>query len=500
MKHTDPYHFGYSTLDGEIAQIFIKLYRSKGIPPGLAWCAVTICLMLLAMAAGPAQSREQNSAETRKAGLETCLNEALENNRRRPASRYALEMAEAQHRQALSGYWPQVTAQGSFSRLDEAVNFAYPEMSITLPPAMGGMGITMPEQEIEILNEKSYSALVEANWLLYDGGMRKGFREQTGGLVDMMKQEVRRTDLQIIDSVKRFYWGAVLAKKLHRVGLDTLARMNVTLSLTETMYKQGSGRVKKTDWLSNKVMVETLKSMVALLEKNEEAAKAALANTMGLPWNKSIEPEDIDLPFSPFDIDLAKVVENAYQFNPDWSKVEAGLKAAEGALKTARSGYHPKLALTGDLHKWWPDRDGGLATSDNKEGWTFGIGMQMALFNGRLTKNKIAAARAAIAKIKEEQLLLKEGLGLQVRDTLLSLEAAQKACSASENAMTAATENRGLNVRAYQCELVETDDVVQAQLMEALMTAQHYKARYDHVALLSRLDLVVGTEVVKRIE
>ena len=75
--------------------------------------------------------------------------------------------------------------------------------------------------------------------------MRKGYLEQTQGLVEMMKQDVRRTDLEIIDSVKRFYWGAVLAKKLHQVGLDTLSRMNATLNLTETMYKEGSGRVKK---------------------------------------------------------------------------------------------------------------------------------------------------------------------------------------------------------------------------------------------------------------
>jgi hypothetical protein len=35
--------------------------------------------------------------------------------------------------------------------------------------------------------------------------------------------------------------------------------------------------------------------------------------------------------------------------------------------------------------------------------------------------------------------------------------------------------------------------------MEALMMAQHYKARYDHVAWQSQLDLLVGTEVLKKL-
>ena len=35
--------------------------------------------------------------------------------------------------------------------------------------------------------------------------------------------------------------------------------------------------------------------------------------------------------------------------------------------------------------------------------------------------------------------------------------------------------------------------------MEALMSAQHYKARYDHLALQSQLNLLVGAEVLKRL-
>jgi outer membrane protein len=96
--------------------------------------------------------------------------------------------------------------------------------------------------------------------------MRKGLREQSGGWLEMAKQDSRRTDLELVDSVKRLYYGAVLARQLHRVGNDTLARMEATLSLTETMYQEGSGKVKKTDYLDNKVMVESLRSAVALLE------------------------------------------------------------------------------------------------------------------------------------------------------------------------------------------------------------------------------------------
>lgn len=465
------------------------------------------------------------NGSVRTLNLDQCLQEAMANSHRRPASKYAVMMAEAQHRQALAGYWPQIGAKGGYQRVDQSPNFLFPASSIQvpaqtlpLPPGFGlaivdpannvigslsafpAQSIQVPAQDVKLMDENSFMASVEATWLLYDGGMRKGYREQAKGLVDIMKQESRRTDLEIADSVKRLYFGSVLAAQLHQVGNDTLARMEATLNLTETMYKEGGGKVKKTDWLDNKVMVETLRSMVALLEKNELMAQAALANTMGLPWNSSVKPVDKETPYAPFIKPLDGLVSSAYQFNPDWAKVEAGIRAAEGAVRTANSEYYPKLAVTGELHKWWNDYEAGLSTERNKEGWTVGVGMEIPLFTGFSTRNKVAETKARVAKIKEEQFLLKEGIGLQIKDTFLALAAAEKAHQATLDAMSAAVENRDLNTRAYQNELVETEKVIRAQLMEALMSAQHYKARYDHIALQSQLNLVVGTEVLRKLE
>ena len=88
--------------------------------------------------------------------------------------------------------------------------------------------------------------------------------------------------------------------------------------------------------------------------------------------------------------------------------------------------------------------------------------MEIPIFSGFLTKNKVAEARAQFAKVNEEKLLLKEGIGLQIRDTFLSLNAAEKSHRATLDAMDAASENRDLNTRAYQHGLVETEDVIRA--------------------------------------
>jgi outer membrane protein TolC len=471
--------------------------------------------------------------------LEQCLDLALKNNHRLPASQFAIAMAEAQHRQALAGYWPQVSLQGGYQRLGKPLDFIFPAsvmqipaQSLSLPPGTatvtipaGAFGpgfppsavqlpvsypgqtvntpaqsLAIPEQNVKVIDNDIVSGSIDLKWLLYDGGMRKGLREESGGQLEMMRQEARRTDLEIIDCVKRYYWGAVLAGQLRQLGEDTLSRMEVTLRLTETLYQGGSERVTKADYLDNQVMVESLRALVASLEKNDRMAQAALANTMGLPWNVSVKPSAEEIPFQPYTGNLDELVSTAYQFSPDWEKLEAGLQAAEGAVTTAKSEYYPKLALTGDLHRWWNDGyKAGMAAPQNQAGWTAGVGIEVPLFNGFLTRNKVSEARARVRQLKENQILLREGLGLQIKDLVLGLDAALKADQATSRAMQSAQDNRDLNTRAYENGLVETDKVIRAQLVEALMTAQHYAARYQYTALLSQLDLVVGTEVQQKL-
>lgn len=457
--------------------------------------------------------------------LNQCIESALEHNRRRAASEFAVAMAEAQHRQALSGYWPQIHLKGGIQRLDESPNFLFPasKIPIALPGAVSagdasataagllsltdaqtspnpsgddtGLYVPVPEQNVQLTDPTSFLGSIDLVWLLWDGGMRKGYREQANGQVDMRRHQARRTDLEIVDSVYRYYYGAILAGQIHEVGRITLERMEATLGLTETMYREGSGRVNKTDYLDNKIMVESIRSLVASLEKNERMAQAALANAAGLSWRNSLEPADTEIPFDPVEMDLPELVDLAYANSPDWGQLEGGIRALEGALRTAKSGFFPKIAATGEVHKWWNDLGSGLATDTNKDGWIVGLMFELPIFDGFLTYNQVREASAHLSKTREEGELLREGIGLWVKDALLSLEAGQQQFDATRIAMESATENRDLNTRAYQAELVETGDVIQAQLVEALMQVQHYKIRYDHMMQRSRLHLVVGTAV-----
>lgn len=474
------------------------------------WSRLTIILLLMIIISGfgfPLHAEEPWKSEASKKGiltadLEECLDIALKNNRHRLVSNFAIEIAEAQHKQALSAYWPQLKIGVSATRLDEDVNFIFPEETSNytisgIAPIPIDARVTVPEKDIKVMDRDTIVSSLGLIYPLYTGGKRGAIAEQAEIGVKVAKESAKRTDLQVIYDVKRMYYGAVLAKKLQKLGQDTLDRFKITLGLTEHLYKTGSGTVKKTDYLRTKVIVSTIRSMLEMLKSNDKLAKAALVNAMGLDWKTRIEPSENEIPFKPFGVDLTKLVANAYEFNPDWASLKLAIKAAEAGIDVAKSGHFPMIALIGSLNNINNSYDYGIMTDQNRNSWTIGIGLEIPLFTGFRTQNEVREAAARLDKIKQQKVLFHEGLALQVKDVFLQMARAQGQVAATKDSLDAALENRKLNVRAYQNEVVETKDVIEAQLLEAFVNGQYLKALNDHAVNRAKLNFIVGSEMIR---
>ena len=74
--------------------------------------AMAACCFLPAPASAGTIPDEAGAGALKTATLEAGIQTAPENNRRRPAAQFPGDMAEAQHRQTLAGYWPQINFRG----------------------------------------------------------------------------------------------------------------------------------------------------------------------------------------------------------------------------------------------------------------------------------------------------------------------------------------------------------------------------------------------------
>ena len=194
--------------------------------------------------------------------------------------------------------------------------------------------------------------------------------------------------------------------------------------------------------------------------------------------------------------DIDQMVAGAYRFNPDWKQLEAALDAAEAKVSEEKSGRWPKVGLTGTLWRWDNDMDNsGLATDDNEQGWSVGVGLQLPLFTGFRTTGRIRAARAQLEAMKARQLLFKGGLALQIKHAFLQMDQARRVRESTREAAETATQNRDLTERAYRMDLVGADEVIESQVMESLTQARAEESLYGYAAAQYLLSYLVGTQV-----
>ncbi len=485
-------------------------------------------MLILAIAiAQPIAQASQSTADAVQLDLQKCIQLALENNDRSKISRDSVEAALAVHRQALSSWWPQISGSLMGSRTDEDANFIFPTSTIsipastmtvtpapiTLPANLFGPGfppanitlpmqpatvnvpaqaMAIPEQNIKLMDRDNLLASVNVTLPLFTGGLRSSRIKQARAGVEVARQEDRRTELEVVYDVQRLYYAVILSDQLLSISRDTLARMEATLDITEKMYQTGSGTVKKTDYLRNKYVVETLRGVVSEMDSKAKVIRTSLLMVMGLDMAGSVALADTELPFLPMVPDITATVQTALSNNPDIAKVEAAIQAARFGVKAAQSGHLPKVALLGKAYRISNAYEAGMMTDDNKAGWMVGIGVDIPIFEGFRVSNEVAEQRAHLKKIEHQRDLLRRSIALQIRSTCFDLTKTREQQKSGLDALKSATENRELNVRAYQEELVETKDVIEAQIYEALLSGQYQKVLYDHLEAQAHLDFISG--------
>lgn len=437
--------------------------------------------------------------------LDDCLTIALRNNRMRPVSRLSVEIAEAQLRQALSFYWPELNFTSTYTVLEVDPHTIIPEseQNLTvegLAPIPVNVNVTLPEQRTTLADRKTWVNQLEARYPLFTGGQRSAVVRRARFGVEAALEETRRTDLELMEDVERYYHAAVLSKQIVRIVEEALMRMEVTMELTKRLYEGGSLEADKTDYLRIKVFVEGMRATLDMLRPGVQIAQAALVQVMGLPWETEIELAAETIPFEPYAIDLRALVSSAYTFSPDWNRLRAGLQAAEAGVREARSGHWPKVLLFGQLTDISNDLDTGAMTPDQKETWAAGVAMELPLFRGFRTVNEVREARARLETLKHQGILLREGLALQVKQALYTLIGARNQTESARIAEATAVENRELHMRAYQDDLVEVEDVIEAQLMEVTVKVGVQQALYLHRESQLQLNSIVGRAIESLLE
>lgn len=438
--------------------------------------------------------------------LEQALRIALDNHRSMQVSQASIEVAEAQYRQAMAAFGPKVNLEAGLQRADEDRTFTFSgtvmtpamDLSMLLGAPPGSVGL--PSQplpmdlKVRMFDRDVAKAGVNLSYPLYTGGKKQALTGLARTGVDLAREERRKTELEVVRDVNKYYNGAQFARQMEQLASDTLERFQALEDLTDRLYQNASLKVKKTDYLRSKTTTAITRSMLQEARYASSLVHSALANAMGLPVDSELTLV-VPAALPGFDRALDALIAEAMKFNPDKQQLELAVQAAAHQIDDAGSGSKPFVGLEASTYRVWNDFKGGLFNDDNHAGWTLGIGVKWDIFDAGQTKAATDAARAGKIKLEAQRVLLDNGLALQIKDDFLRIRRSLAQVGDNGKARDYAEENRKLHVRAYQEEMVETKDVIEAQVIETFASANLYRAEHDLRAALADLDYRVGKAV-----
>lgn len=451
---------------------------------------IKIFTAIFALALSPLSFAKINTVATYS--LDDCIAIALKQHQSLKVSDAQIEMAEAQYQQAMSAYYPRLAIQAGADRADEDRTYSF-KGSFQIPasvPFLAGTSIPI-DTKTKLYDRDVARASVNLTYPVFTGLKRPAIISQAKKGIQIAEQGLRKTNLDIVRDVKKYFYAAQFAIEMEKLADDTLERFKVLEDLTERLYQNGSLKVKKTDYLRTKTTTALTRSLLNEATYARELAHEALGNAMGQAWDAHYRLAEAEQN-AVITTELQELINSAQSFNPDVQQLRLAVQVAEDRITEARSGYYPMIGVKASAHKLWNSYDQGLINEDNNEGWNIGVGMEWDIFSGFQTAGKVSQAKAEQRKLKSQRVLLDQAMALQVKQQFLRIRSSGKQIKDTKSAFGFAKENRKLHVRAYQQEMVETKDVIESQLVESYSKGAYLRSRYNLELGLTSLEYLIG--------
>src|ERR1017187_3459126 len=386
--------------------------------------------------------------------LERALQQALTSNPDARLARRRMGGAKAGLEQANAAFWPRLQLQSSYTGSDNPML------------AFGS-----------ILNQRAYSSSLNFNDVpsvddlnarglvtvpLYAGGRNTATRKAAKANTDAARQdnaavrnalgfEVSRAFNTVLKTpqfiraaeagVNSFEGSLVVAKK--RLDGGTLLKSGV-LDIEVRLAQPREELVRTRN--PNALAVRVLRSLLGIEGGDFEVADTAPAATA---------PDSGD-----------------FSGRPELTAARHREQAAQQQARAAKGGYLPRVNAFGSA-----DYDYGWTYNNGGGSYTAGALLQWDLWDGKLTRAKVAEANANLELTREEQHKLRLALDLEVEKARLDLKAANERLSVTEQVVAQAAESASLTRARFGQELALSTQLIDSET--ALVAARVRRAEAE---------------------
>jgi len=414
--------------------------------------------------------------------LKQVVDHALANN---PDLQIAIERighAEAQLGIALSAFYPQITARASYEHSNN-------------PAQVFSMILSQRDfnaNSIQDINNPGYRQNfrpeIVGKLSLFRGGQDYHHSKAAELGIDAAEFERSSVHNALIEAVTISYYTYLAALEAQKVAQDSIVA--ITSELNQTKLRYEAGTALKSDVLSLEVKSAETQDAEIRSANSIELSKTSIANLLGLPSNQAftiLSPSSI-LTKPKLTDSFSNLLALALLERPEIKAAAKQVQIREHQLKIERGAYLPKA----DAFVSYGQNSQHPGFSGQRDNVTVGVAVEMNLFSGFNTKQRISAAERKLAEVRETERKTRLAIEQEVKIAFLKLEEALARLRVTEASVRAADEALRLVNEERRAGMVTVTRYIESEVAKNKAQSNSIAAHYDALNAETALKKAIG--------
>jgi outer membrane protein len=414
--------------------------------------------------------------------LDQAIDYALANNPDLQIATERIGQAEAQLGVALSAFYPQVTARVGYEHSNN-------------PAQVFSM----------IVSQRDFNSSDFTN--INNPGYRQNFRPEIIGKLSLFRggqdyQNSKAAELGIdaaeferstvrnalIEAVTATYYAYLAAQEAQKVAQDSISAISSELNQTKLQFEAGT--VLKSDVLSLEVQLAEAQNAEIRAANGIEIAKTSLANLLGLSsfHEFTVASSSSLLPKPTLPATFNDLLDQAMAQRPEVNAAANQVEISLRKLKSEQGAYLPKA----DAYVSYGQNSQSPGFNSEKDNVTAGVSVEMDLFSGFNTQQRVRAAERKAAEARETERKTRLAIEQEVKIAFLTLKESLARLHVTEASVQSADEALRLVNEERRAEIVTVTRYIEAEVARNNAQSNTIAAHYDALSAEAALKKAVG--------
>ncbi len=304
-------------------------------------------------------------------------------------------------------------------------------------------------------------------------------REGTGASYEEALQQAK------YDAISGYYT-LIMNRNLVDVAQQAVKDYQGHVTNVEAQYNVGL--VASSDVLAAKTNLAESETSLVKAQNTANLAEASLNQVIAYPVQTSITTAERDLQYKPYNVTLEQAKAYAMLHRSALVKSALDVKSAEEAVRSAKAGYLPTVAVKAG--RGYIDPDGYFGTSTKS--WSVGASASWSLWDGGATQNAIKKANAQLEQAKEANLATVDAVLLAVQKAYLNLRSAEQTIQSTQTAVAQGQESFRIATLRYRAGVGTNLDVLDAETKLTTARNNYVQALYNYNISIAALEQLTG--------